>query len=143
MANRRKLPAAQRTPSESEEPRGRRSRSEVDLSDLDAPTNAFPIGAARRAPPPRGKSPKGTLKDRTGVIEWHEDHNDLRSDLHDDSNDNPVNNDIDDLSEDEIYEDPQTRQITVPAWMLLAWFTGASLLFGLAVVALVAAILFT
>jgi hypothetical protein len=141
MANRRKLPAAQRTPTESEESRGRRSRNEVDLSDLDAPTNAFPIGGARRAVPPRSKSSRDSskgdpLKDRTAVIEWNED-------IHDDSNDNPVNNDIDDLSEDEIYEDPQPRQITVPAWMLIAWFTGASLLFGLAVIALVAAILFT
>jgi hypothetical protein len=141
MANRRKLPAPQRTPSDSEEPRGRRSRNEVDLSDLDAPTNAFPIGSGmRRALPPKGKSAKDSLKERTAVIEWQEES---RDDLHDDTNDNPVNNDIDDLSEDEIYEDPPARQITVPAWMLIAWFTGASLLFGLAVIALVAAILFT
>ena len=105
-----------------------RSRRSPDLSDLDAPTNAFPIGVGLRG----RKGSSRSSPPSHPVIEWH-----------DDTDDNPINNDIDDLSEDDLLEDlPQGKRIVIPAWMLVVWLSCAVVLFGLLIAAVVAALFY-
>lgn len=147
MANHRKQPSPLKSisPGSVSSESAKRARLNADLSDLDAPTNAFPIGSGFRARHTpnlqsgyRGNSTPGTStpgKSTTGKstpaqIEWHDDEDDV-----------PIDNNIDDLLEDELFEDPP-RGVTIPAWALLLWFACAVSLFGLALIALAAALLF-
>lgn len=132
MATHRKQPASPSTPPRPLE----RGPKISELSDLEAPTNAFPIGqglSGRRSD--RGAKGQKRPASATPLIDWNDERTDGSP------REAPIDNDIDDLLEDVPFEDPP-REITIPAWMLLVWFACATVLFGLAIIALVAALLF-